>query len=267
MTRNVLMIVEGEKADYKLMEHLLQLFFEAKFYIVPYKTNIYALYDMFKMNDLDDFEALDTVQVLKSVQSDEQIRKELDKNFSDIILVFDFDPQDPNYSAEKILKLKSIFKESTDNGKLYLNYPMVEAFKHLSSVDDPNYLSLKVLYEDLKEKRYKQIVSDYTFQTDYKKFDRKECLAVFRQNIVKANYILYGVNALPSCEEEYFKIDLDEILNIQCKLLNDDRNFYVLCTCIFFLLDNKPKALLNEIENLHNTLIPSGGIEGGKGKI
>lgn len=232
MTRNVLMIVEGEKADYKLMEHLLQLFFEAKFYIVPYKTNIYALYDMFKMNDLDDF-----------------------------------DPQDPNYSAEKILKLKSIFKESTDNGKLYLNYPMVEAFKHLSSVDDPNYLSLKVLYEDLKEKRYKQIVSDYTFQTDYKKFDRKECLAVFRQNIVKANYILCGVNAFPSCEEEYFKIDLDEILNIQCKLLNDDRNFYVLCTCVFFLLDNKPKALLNEIENLHNSLILSGGIEGGKGKI
>lgn len=242
------MIVEGEKADFKLMEHLLQLFFEAKFYIVPYKTNIYALYDMFKMNDIDDFDSLDTVQVLKSVQSDEEIRKELDRNFSDIILIFDFDPQDPKYSAEKICKLKSIFKESTDNGKLYLNYPMVEAFKHLTSVDDSSYLELKVLYDDLKEKRYKQLVSSCTFQADYKKYQRKECLAVFRQNIVKANYILYGAKVLPSCEEEYFEIDLDEILNIQCNLLKDDGKFYVLCTCVFFLLDNKPKALLNEIK-------------------
>ncbi len=249
MTRNVLMIVEGEKADYRLMEHLLRLFFEEKFYIVPYKTNIYALYDMFQMNDVNDFDALDTVQVLKSVQADEKIRKELDRNFSDIIFIFDFDPQDPNYSSEKILKLKSIFRESTDNGKLYLNYPMVEAFKHLSSVDDEGYLNLKVLYDDLKEKRYKQIVSDYTFQTDYKKYTKEECLAVFRQNIIKANYILYGVNTFPSCEEEYFKVDLDKILNTQCRLLKDDGNFYVLCTCIFFLLDNKPKALLYEIEN------------------
>lgn len=244
------MVVEGEKADYKLMEHLLRLFFEAEFYIVPYKTNIYALYDMFKINDTDDFAMLDTVQVLKSVQADEQVKKELDKAFSDIILIFDFDPQDPKYSEEKILKLKEVFTESTDNGKLYLNYPMVEAFKHLSCVDDAGYLYLKVLYEDLKGKRYKRIVSGYTFQADYKQYTREECLAVFRQNIVKANYILYGENAFPAGEEEYFKIDLDKILHIQCGLLKADEKFYVLCTCLFFLLDYKPKALLNEIKNL-----------------
>ena len=31
------------------------------------------------------------------------------------------------------------FVESTDMGKLYLNYPMIEAFYHMSNIPDPEY--------------------------------------------------------------------------------------------------------------------------------
>ena len=33
------------------------------------------------------------------------------------------------------------FTESSEMGKLYLNYPMVEAFYHMKSIPDENYTS------------------------------------------------------------------------------------------------------------------------------
>ena len=51
MSKNILAIVEGEKADYKLMQHLLSLYYGDAYYIWPYKTNLYALYNKFELND------------------------------------------------------------------------------------------------------------------------------------------------------------------------------------------------------------------------
>ena len=68
--KRILAIVEGEKADYKLMKHLFDMFYEHEYDILPYRTNLYSLYNSFELNDKDDFEVLDTIQVLKSMEKD-----------------------------------------------------------------------------------------------------------------------------------------------------------------------------------------------------
>lgn len=248
--KRILAIVEGEKADYKLMQHLFDLFYDQEYYVFPYRTNLYSLYNSFELNDKDDFEALDTIQVLKSMEVNIEKRKQLSEKFTDIILIFDFDPQDPNFSAEKIIKMKRIFNESTENGKLYINYPMVEAFKHLKNVQDENFINLQISYKDLVNKKYKTMVSNFSFQNDYKKYDRIMCLNIFRLNVIKANSMLNNKMSMPVTASEYFCIDLDAILSKQCALLEDTGAFFVLCTCIFFFLDNRPIYFLNEIKNL-----------------
>nr|DAQ34595.1 MAG TPA: hypothetical protein [Caudoviricetes sp.] len=246
--KRILAIVEGEKADFKLMNHLLSVFYNDDFYVWPYKTNLYSLYNKLKMNDDDDaFDNLDIKQVLKSVERDVDILKKLDERYTDTILIFDYDPQDPEFSEEKILKMKKVFSESTDNGKLYLNYPMVESFKHLKCIEDNEYENRVAYFKDLKEKKYKTIVNSDTFQTDFLKYDKETCISVFRSNLKKASKIIGSGYVCPINEEQYFKIDTDYILQQQNEMLLNEDKLYVLCTCFFFLLDNWPNYFLSMI--------------------
>lgn len=131
----ILVLVEGEKTDYKLMDRLLRMYGIAESHeIVSYNTNIYTLYNqMFRDGDP---ESVDILQLLKEHESDEAKKKIFDYRYSDILLIFDLDPQDPAFTVDKILEMVSFFTESSDMGKLYLNYPMVEAFYHMKDIPD-----------------------------------------------------------------------------------------------------------------------------------
>lgn len=48
--------------------------------------------------------------------------------------------------------MANYFTESTNMGKLYLNYPMVEAFYHMESIPDENFNKYIVTLDDLKDK-------------------------------------------------------------------------------------------------------------------
>ena len=106
----ILILVEGEKTDLRLMERLLQKYGISKRHeIVPYKTDIYDLYDcMFVNTEPQD---MDLLQVLKERERSEDKRKIFDDNYSDIILIFDLDPQASRYSAQKILQMTKYFVE------------------------------------------------------------------------------------------------------------------------------------------------------------
>jgi len=139
----ILILVEGAKTDLKLMKHLLSIYGITNDHeIVSYNSKIYALYEeMFHDNDP---ESMDLLQVLKERESDPERKKIFDQFYSDILLIFDLDPQDQDFSATKIKEMLTHFNESTEYGKLYLNYPMVEAFYHMSSIPDPHIIP--VLY-------------------------------------------------------------------------------------------------------------------------
>lgn len=136
--RKILLLVEGEKLEVKLIEKAFQEYkLDLNYSIYPYSTNIYDLYErMFKGNE-NDLDALDLLGVLKERDPSNTI---LDEEFSDILLIFDYEPQDHLFSEERIKLMLNYFNESTDNGKLYINYPMCESFKHLKSDPDEEYI-------------------------------------------------------------------------------------------------------------------------------
>ena len=79
-------------------------------------------------------------------------------DFTNIILVFDYERHDPVFSEEKILEMQHCFEDSTDMGKLYLNYPMIESYLHLKSVPDEEYINRKIPVSLQPGDRYKGMV-------------------------------------------------------------------------------------------------------------
>ena len=80
------------------------------------------------------------------------------------------------------------FVESSDMGKLYLNYPMVEAFYHMQDIPDVHYNAYFAQKSELVEGIYKKRVNQENRNGDYRKFavTREECNSVIRQNSRKS---------------------------------------------------------------------------------
>lgn len=252
-SKRILALVEGEKPDVSLMSNLLCVYsIDSKFEIIPYGTNIYALYK--EMSSYGDFgtDRLDILLVLKSREKDPARKELLEGRFTDIILIFDLDPQDPLYNAEHIKLMQEFFNDSSDTGKLYLNYPMVEAFYHMASIPDNDYLSRRASITELTERTYKARVNKETKGNDYRKFavTKDDYTKVILQNLSKAVYIVTG-EALgwQVLLKTVHSIELYAVLEKQLSFLNNDGFIYVLCTCVFYILDHDSKLLLSETAN------------------
>ncbi|WP_295094447.1 hypothetical protein [Ruminococcus sp.] len=233
----ILMIVEGAKTDVKLMTHLLNVYgISQNHEIVSYNTNIYTLYrEMFADGDPG---SMDILQILKARENDPNKKKIFDEIYSDILLIFDLDPQDPDYSATKILEMQEYFTESSDMGKMYLNYPMVEAFYHMESIPDDNYPRRFATLEELKEGKYKSRVNKENRNHDYNKFavNREECNIVIKQNIEKGFLLIDDI-------KESMLPDLHKILVKQIDSMETLKKVFVLCSCVYYIVEYNYKLI------------------------
>lgn len=245
LKKKVLVLVEGEKADVAVMEKLFELYPEinTKYQIVSYCTSIYVLYQEF-FSSQDSQDELDLLQVLKSREPDLTTKRLFDDKYTDILLIFDLDPQDPMFSEQKIRRMQDYFRESSDMGKLYLNFPMVEAFFHMPNIPDIEFLNRVVGLDELIEKKYKQRVGKESRGHDYRKFirDRKDANYVILENIRKAQMIISG-NA--DVQHEWREINFPELLERQLCFLRD-KTLYVLCTCVMYVYDYNYELLFQD---------------------
>ena len=117
MDKKILVLVEGKRPDVPLMEHLFNIYkIDIDYEIVSYKTNIYTLYkDMFEEAEPETY---DILQVLKAREKEQEKKQIFDEKYTDILLIFDLEPQDSQYTKEKIIKMTEYLVESSDMGKL-----------------------------------------------------------------------------------------------------------------------------------------------------
>lgn len=134
----------------------------------------------------------------------------------------------------------SYFTESSDMGKLYINYPMVESFYHMKEIPDPSYPACFVSMQELANKQYKARVNRESRNPDYRQFakDKNECNIVIRQNIDKA-WDLFDKRI-----SEAVLPEMPEILQKQIELLEEKQTIAVLCTSAFYIVDYNPKLIL-----------------------
>lgn len=119
-----------------------------------------------------------------------------------------------------------IFSESTNQGQLFLNYPMVEAAIDFACLPDPNYNDNVWKLQDLKFNGYKNFVKKNSI---IKKFDdicEDNLWIILRQAFEKMNLLTKGN---PN--------DYELLLNVQSELLKATQTISIISSCLLFVRD------------------------------
>ncbi len=140
-----LLIVEGENEENKLFQIIFGAFPELDITIddiIIYGTNIYVLYkDIINAYGINWFDEDVDLPFIVGKKKNYQVTLNK-KDFINIYLVFDYEHHDPIFSEEHIKHMQRYFCDSTEMGKLYLNYPMIESYKHFNCIPDAGYENL-----------------------------------------------------------------------------------------------------------------------------
>ena len=221
MSKNILLLVEGEKTEITFFEKLSENYFGGyNTKIVPYKCNIYALYKYLESYNFD-IDLIDALTLKNELLCDKD--KEFIKNnkFIRRFLIFDFDFQEKNVSneekVERLKKMVSYFNDESDKGLLLINYPMFESIREPFG---------KIQIYDY-EQDYKQVVDLRGDKCDLSRLDRN------KSDEFIANSLCF-TNCIVNSKYEKIKYDVlkelwynDEIMNKQIKEYK--RNKYVYC--------------------------------------
>ena len=241
----VLFVLEGEQPEGNIVARLQKAFPEeladlsSDLVKIVFSSNIYSLYG--KLKDDDGF--LDVVEVIKEQHKEDKELQDLDReSVSQVFLFFDLDihglAQPIEQSCEQLDELLNFFDNETENGKLFLSYPMVEV---VNICDRSNGLMSddRKLFKicDCEGNGFKHFVNN--LNRDSKTICRANCrenwLIICKANYEKAKWLMHLTS------EELFSIlnqmQQDAILQHQQKLIKQNNVVATLSAFPFFLLE------------------------------
>lgn len=245
--RNILLIVEGADDEVNLFKKIIQCFPEIKLEpenILVYNTNLWVLNEDLIKEFGENWHELEDIDFRVFCES--KFPEIKGKKITDTFLVFDYERQDPRFDSTQLENLCSFFNDSVENGQLYINYPMIESYRHLNKkpLPDDDYKERKCNVSDIKQ--YKHTVGLETKFHDYRKFDRETIQSIIVHNLKKASFITSGIYEMD--EEPLLSfarnISYIEIAQKQNGYSSTTSGFiFVLCTCVMFVSDYNTKLL------------------------
>lgn len=224
-SRNLL-IVEGDHEKNELFWLIFKCFPEININIDDiwiYGTNIYKLYDdIVKEYDSDwaiRGEDVDLPYVISKKKHLEELCYKED--FTNIIMVFDFERHDPNFSKSKIEEMQRVFADATDMGKLYINYPMIESYQHLKKIPDEEYCERKISVTLQPGNMYKRLVKEESIIDKLIEFPHKI------DDLLNRHFGVIDEQKRTKCCNELLNIseesNIDKIQNILQNIIEEGR--------------------------------------------
>ena len=231
-------IVEGEAREPLIIDNISKVFFShANFKIItlPAGQNIYMLWKKLEKDDFD----TDIIEVLREESDEvaEQLAGLERADFSEVYLLFDYDGHQNNLGEEievnVIGQMLESFDNETENGKLYISYPMVEALRDFEAGKCGNDEFCFVSINEIGD--YKTISAEHAFYPQFKTYNFlvwKEAIDVFAMRIS----CLMGEETVINYEQYVENITPFEIYKEEEKEIQNQRVF-VLSAFPEFLLD------------------------------
>lgn len=251
----ILLITEGEKLDIRILNQVKRLFFDERHIkIFPICLNIYNLYQ--KMLEYDDFgtEFIDLFAVIKEIIQGQKSSNnaeflELKRNqISEIFLFFDYDGHDTlvDKYPNCINEMFELFSVGTENGKLYINYPMVESYKHPIK----NQIEIIDIYPKTHYKKFVASICDKNFE-QVNKLTKNDWLLLFLPHLKSSNYLFSQKFELPKNYTDTQEITQLAIYEQQKQqYIEPAKQVMVLSSFSWFLLEYLGKPLFEELQHI-----------------
>ena len=243
----ILMLTEGKDPDKKLIEHIINKF-QIKGEVIWAKIGtIYAFYkDIKEKYD----ENMDVIRYIKYKYSDKISKEFKASEISYVYLFFDYDLHSKlNEEYENIEKIyerineiseiNSFFENETENGKLYLSFPMIEAYHKPIGCNyiykEDSFEEKLVNFKEFKKKikseignrgiesikaQYKEIIKFYIHNSEkilgmkFKEVEKNKVLK-FQNELLKNRNKVKIYPSIPIFLNEYFEVKkLQEKLKI-----------------------------------------------------
>ncbi len=251
---NFLFILEGETTERNFLKFVLEKSIDlGKYNYYTFNTTIYQLYEQMTFDNSE----RDIIGTLKKNETRKNRINALEKlqgiEFTDIYLVFDFDPHVPRYSKEKIIEMNKYFNNATENGKLYINYPMIESFKHIHSIKDFEFFERSVSAQQLHNETgeaYKKLVRSESGFSNPAWYSDDDFNFIISMHLTKAQ-LLISNELMAIGKDEYKKLTSSAILNTSLDILETKGIIKVLNTSLFIIIDyNKTNFFSNNYINI-----------------
>lgn len=248
----ILFVFEGAEREPRIFRTLERLFFgQGERIVCSFGNNIYELYRQLQEFDGDG----DIVSILRENRADlpEGVKT---SDFSEIYLFFDYDFQNENLTLEemnqRLRDMLEMFNDETDNGKLYVSYPMVESLCYTKELPDEHFVEYAVSRCDCMERPFKDMAKEFSFygsldfielpDAGHHKPSKREYARVKQnwiwlvdQHTSKASYICTGV-AEPPVDKD--TVAQPRIFEAQCaKYLCDGEKIAILNGFPLFLFE------------------------------
>lgn len=243
--RDLLFITEGEIDEPRFIEKFIKKSLPTVEYsIYPYSTTIHKLAKLIFNSNGEIDEDLDIKNVLKEQETNIINRNILEKDYTDIILVFDFEPHCDSPEFEKVGKMIKYFNDSSNMGKLYINYPMMQSYKHLKKIPDEGFKDRKI--ETMDASNYKKIVNTESAYKQLGDYNFPLCMKILGYHLMKANYIITNKYEIMNVTE-FFCFDYLKLYNIERKHNEEEQWVDVLNTFLFFVIEFNPTVMLEKV--------------------
>ena len=235
----ILFVFEGAEREPRVFRTLERLFFgQGERIVCSFGNNIYELYRQLQAFEGDG----DLVSILRENKADlpEDVKT---SDFSEVYL------EEMNQRLREMLE---VFDDETDNGKLYVSYPMVESLCYTKELPDEHFVEYTVSRCDCMERSFKDMAMEFSFygsldfielpdaghhkpsKREYARV-RQNWIWLVRQHTAKAAFIFTGQNAVPEDKEAVAQL---RVFEGQCgKYLCDGEKIAVLNGFPLFLFE------------------------------
>lgn len=188
-----LFVFEGERLEKAYFQSLEKAFFDGQQsrILVSFQNDIYELYT--KLSADDDLDPFELIKQLNTLAKNRELLANLRRDqIGQIYLFFDMEPHDKQFDPQKLLEMLALFNNETEQGKLFISYPMIEAIRDID--DHTEYLTRTIRLEDCAGKYYKPLsaVRGNSIYGDAKKIDQPAWQTLITANLQKANYLISG---------------------------------------------------------------------------
>ena len=249
----ILFIMEGEIADPQLLNSLLDAYKTVLDYdgdssnvIVSYTSSIYSLYNELKKLDNDEDEFADLFPIVQ--KKDKSLNRYSRDEFSAIYLFFDLDihKRDEKKAGMQLGEMVKTFNNETENGKLFISYPMVETAKICDKKEGLFKEDRKIFpLENCEKGGFKQFAHNHT-RSAIKTDSLENWNIICKENYRKANWIMTGSCSIPHIP--YLKkMEQEDILDKELEFVKNSNSVATLSAYPMWLKDQLDAETIEEL--------------------